>query len=53
MWVLFVVSFIAEQNEYKVTEFNRYITQQQCSINAAVLEATFENDEGVVCYYEK
>lgn len=53
MWILFIVSFVTEHNEYKVTEFNRYVTQQQCSINAAVLETTFENDEGVVWYYEK
>jgi len=52
MWILFIVSFIAEHNEYKVTEFNRYVTNQQCSISAAVLKTIVENDEGVVCYYE-
>ena len=52
MWVLFVLSFIPEYNEYKVTEFNRYVSQKQCEINQAVLEATFEQNEKAICVNE-
>ena len=49
MWVLFVLSFVPEFNYYKVTEFNRYTTNQQCEINKAVLETLFENNEVAAC----
>ena len=52
MWILFVLSFIPEYNEYKVTEFNRYDSQKQCLINQAVLEATFEQGEKAICVNE-
>ena len=52
MWILFVLSFVPELKEYKVTEFNRYDSQKQCTINQAVLEATFEQGEKAICVNE-
>lgn len=52
MWVLLVMSYVLEVDDYKLTEFNRYDTRKQCDINVAVLEATFENNEVAICYYE-
>jgi uncharacterized protein YvpB len=52
MWTLFIISFVADFDEYKVTKFNSYITSQQCEINKAVLEKTFTEDEKVVCVHE-
>jgi len=52
VWILLIISFIPEHNEYRGTEFNRYNTQQQCDINLAVLQVSFEDNEGAVCYYE-
>jgi|14_taG_2_1085336.scaffolds.fasta_scaffold03127_13 hypothetical protein len=52
MWILFVISFIPEYNDYKVVEFNRYNTRQQCDINQAVLRATFEDNELTACAWQ-
>ena len=49
MWVLLVISYISEYNDYKVTEFNRYANQNQCIINQTVLESTFKDNEKAVC----
>ena len=45
MWILLIINFIDDSNEYKVTEFNRYETRLQCNINEAVLQARFEETE--------
>lgn len=52
MWTLFIISFVAEFDEYKVTKFNTYETTQQCEINRAVLETTFTEGEKAVCVNE-
>ena len=52
MWTLFIISFVAEFDEYKATKFNTYETTQQCEINRVVLETTFTEDEKAVCVYE-
>lgn len=52
MWTLLIISFIQEHNDYKVTRFNDYVTEQQCTINRAVLDATFTEGEKAVCVYE-
>ena len=53
MWILLIISFIDDSNEYKVTEFNRYETRLQCNINEAVLQARFEEKELTACVWEK
>jgi hypothetical protein len=52
MWILFVISFVPDLNEYKVTKFNTYNNRTQCEINQTVLKALFEEDEKAVCVYE-
>ena len=52
MWTLLIISSLVDIDEYKVTKFNEYNTQQQCSINAAVLEALFTEGEKAVCINE-
>ena len=52
MWVLIVLTYVFEMDDYRLTEFNRYDTRQQCDINAAVLETTFQNGEVAICYYD-
>jgi len=52
MWVLIVLTYVFEMDDYRLTEFNRYYTRQQCDINAAVLETTFQNGEVAICYYD-
>lgn len=52
MWILLVVSYIADYDEYKATKFNTYNTNQQCEINRVVLETTFTEGEKAVCVYE-
>ena len=52
MWTLLILSFIPELDEYKVTRFNQYATEQQCAINRTILDATFTEDEKAVCVYE-
>ena len=49
---MFIISFVAEFDEYKATKFNTYETTQQCEINRAVLETTFKEGEKAVCVYE-
>lgn len=52
MWTLLIISSLVDIDEYKVTRFNDYYTEQQCSINAAVLEALFTEGEKAVCINE-
>ena len=52
MWILLIVSYIADYDEYKATKFNTYNTNQQCEINRVVLETTFTEGEKAVCIYE-
>jgi hypothetical protein len=52
MWILFVISFVPEFNEYKVIRFNTYTTSQQCEINSAVLKTTFTEGERAICVNE-
>jgi len=52
MWTLLIISSLVDINEYKVTRFNNYPTEKQCSINAAVLEALFTEGEKAVCINE-
>jgi hypothetical protein len=52
MWILLVVSFISEHNEFKVTEFSRYESEQQCFINQTVLKASFTEGEKAICVNE-
>lgn len=53
MWVLFVISYIADYDDYKITEFNRYETQNFCNINQAVLESSFTDNEAATCVFIK
>ena len=52
MWTLLIISSIVDIDEYKITRFNDYATEQQCSINAIVLEALFTEGEKAVCINE-
>ena len=53
MWVLFVISYIAEYDDYKITEFARYETQNFCNATQAVLESNFSENEATTCVFLK
>ena len=52
MWVLYVMSSLHAPIEGDITKVSRYAeykTQQECSINKAILNATFVNNEVASC----
>lgn len=49
MWILVVLNGVFGSDEVKMTYIDLYQTEQQCSINAAVLEANFIQNEQAVC----
>jgi hypothetical protein len=53
MWVLLVISYITDFDEYKVTEFHRYSEQLHCEVSEAVLTSQFEENEIAKCVYFK
>ena len=57
MWILFVVNAVmcssdSDICELKYTQYKTYETQMKCSIERAVLEATFMSDERSICVRE-
>lgn len=53
MWVLLVISYIVEFDDYKVTEFHRYSEHSHCEVSEAVLTSMFEDNEIAKCVYFK
>lgn len=49
MWILVVLSTMYGSDEVKLTYYDAYQTGNKCSIERAVLEATFTEGEQAVC----
>ena len=49
MWILVVLSTIYGSDEVRLTHYDAYQTANKCSIERAVLEATFTEGEQAVC----
>jgi len=48
MWVLFVISTVMEY-DVKFTRYDEYQSAMGCSIEQAVLQASFQEDEEAFC----
>lgn len=49
MWILVVLSTVYGSDEVRLTHYELYQDGNRCSIERAVLEATFENNEKAIC----
>ena len=49
MWILVVLSTVYGSDEVRLTYYDAYQTENKCTIESAVLEATFTEDEQAVC----
>lgn len=49
MWILVVLSTFIGSDEVRLTYYDAYQTENKCSIERSVLEATFTEGEQAVC----
>jgi tRNA A37 threonylcarbamoyladenosine biosynthesis protein TsaE len=49
MWILVVLSTVYGSDEVRLTHYDLYEDGNRCSIERAVLEATFTEGEKAVC----
>lgn len=54
MWTLIIFSIVTDMDDYGIrhTMYDEYKTREACLIEASVLEATFEEKEITLCYFD-
>jgi hypothetical protein len=53
MWILVVLSTVYGSDEVRLTHYDLYQDGNRCSVERAVLEATFENNEIAICIEQR